>query len=1700
MISFGFFSSSRAEDDLIIPKMCVERAHEIGVFENSRSLTSTRQRLSMSQAPWQVFEFKKMYESYASTLSKISTQMEDYKSPLFSYLQQCRKDEKTCHGYFQPTNPFHIQIFCDREILRSSIESIIRIKNSRFDKCTDQPFDEIPLADAMATGLDYDPKCFNIVQKDGIPYLLNKSHTQFNEIQWVDRWRKKMIDVTIETIQKSIIPEGVAFVLQKTIEEFDDINLRASKINDLNLFYRTGELIQEFETCCKNSNPMLPSGEISISYLENTVQSFHQSVSKPQFLTFQVKDNLSKLIFQEADRQYWRDFFKANPLSQLSETQQLSYFQYLQSDNLFPLEYERTFSDFLIQAKNKPRKEFKPKELTPDELKSYQEKLGYVYQAPRSKQLQDASLPRDKKLTFDYPALTFSYPGNQNQIVGNFLFNPDFHNLYIEKLENQVNTTKQKNFEEHQKIFYPRIFKSFLYYQFARTAQAKIIRELQKIPVQRTKKILDDFSSFYQWSTTLTCPGFEESFCTPSQTEFRKKKLKILYEKIITESIALEFSANSAMMENRKYIYSDRFLNSINLQIYNINKFCWEIADPKAFRNNPNSFHKKIQQLNQLVQDLYSIPRIEELLGQNQFLKTIKFDPSQYQYQCATKGYVFGSAGSLSTQGYQLGNQNMGYAVNGTIPVSPRINLYEQNIQKMFIPSKFQIKKNDIEVIEDEIEKLIHQEFSTLKKAYRYNEFSQYKTFLEESASIRLLAMIDFAIDHPSAQIGKYLCQIIGHADEHEYTSIQRQAMLVNMMLMTASVATVFLLPTIASSASVLYETGALIAFSTMGTAQSAYLIKSNNYKNNMVDMATLTNNLKPIDALQLHQNNNREIKNQWSSIIANAGLLVFLGARPMAQSAKYIRQLLDKEYQFVRKSRQLRVEEFLRRSTAEKNEFYITQKMEDFLFDYKKVSNSQFENFFSHFKRRHAESFIRRHWEKELGPYIPVKKIDPIPSELTRISQRIRSTLAPTLRKPYEWLAEKNSVFLQPYWIRIKPYYYQYFLNHFNSSLRNEERLVQMIEYAQALSKKTGREIFSKDEIQALASKIKSFRLAKDGSFYRIANNSLGKIIDRFMLRSVSGDSIAIRKYLEPLIHGELLKKEEWEIVLKSFRGQINSLDDCKSFLKTIKFAKMDYSSLWQQLKNAPELLKGKEIFRPYVFEKRANIILRNIDEFYDLSKYIRSRNNIRMVEDFRSFMISTRKTLDEIDFEVRKIYPDLSIKKMFQNYDAERSYVLRFKKNLGTDSQQNRIPQFQREMFKDEPKLLQTYKDQFLQQEKNFNAYFHKRLIRDLHHESDVGLAYQKALQRTQLRKSTEYECSLPDSKVRKETNRVYQQLAGKISLGTNFLGYMTVHGAKDKDAEWISRMAYEMAISYYGGILQAKLFTGSKILGKQGPSMISSKSPGGPINKITKDLTSGSVITAFDGLVYASVNKGLWSSKSQYQQEFSQIIYEATNVPQTVHEYFSSRPEIEERILNEYSKIKNEFDQLELMNAKGTMVDSDLEDAFVRAGLIDHILYSDMEQKNRELGKEYIYHDLIESGYVDPDLYRQSKTDEELEQQLFDLMADIRYQNLFTNKSGEIRYGFIDPIRFRDGDIDSLEIQTGSETTDRMAFYLAYDIVKTPIAYAKNNLVYQLLCNGRFLPGNLNVALALATHLVYKSTMDPLKFYFREQATGH
>lgn len=1673
-----------ASEQLIIPEMCVERAKEIGVFHNKSQTATTRDRLQISKAPWQVYDYKAMFEAYQATLTEVSSQMENYQSPLFKHLESCRTSERTCHGWFDTKNPLHVKIFCDPIISRATYDSVYPIKEARFNKCVNQSYDLISEDDLLSNpDLNYDKSCFDRVTLDEKSYLKNKSNKYLVELKYLEGWSQKFTKTSINIIKKSLIPEGVDYILQKVLEEFSDLSIGQNKANDHNTHYLSLDLIDTFKNCCENADPLTQSGQTSFKTLAHKLAEMNSEPTAEIGIVFQTRDLLSDLIFNEAEAQGWRDRIATNSPVDFNISEKVNYFEFLKRNPFF-YQDKRTFTDFVADSKKHDRSEYFYRLPTEeDELKNdadweqYKKKMGYKEYKP----FETYSVRND----------------DEYNVINHFLFNPIYKQAYLGSIRDDQKKAEHERFESNKKDEYPKIIKGFLPYQFARTAQAKIIRELQKKTATHAGDMLGSFEKFSTWADQITCQKQETTYCAADQNKFRKVWQGKLYTLIITEAIPMEFAMEPTP---RRFIYTTTMLKTINEKIKNVNDFCWAQAAPEKFKKKAGQFADLTKQLDEHMKSFFSIERFEEIMGQEEFYDTLEFNFNTHTSDCFTKGYVFGSTSLTPTmEGKKIVKTIYGGTTSVGIPIYINIEAKDDGLlfQKAYLPSNFRVQETAIQEIEMAIEERTTEEFQTLKKAFFYSEENQ-KEFLEESAFKRLLALVDYAIANPTKEVGLYICDLITQADITEYQYLKTLQIVQTIVLVSVSIFTIAFFPCLAPEVIMFYEAGAAIIMAGASLVTGYMEIKYYEKQSDLTGMAAITGNISGIDAMVLQEYYDESISSSKTSIGLSLGFLVLFGFRPIMQSVVKIKKWADAQYRLVHASRKRMLEDVLQRTPdeqlnsaksgadgsieriAESERFVINQRIKDFVTDYTKVTDDQFTAFKNAIETGRGRDFIFQTWGKELGKYLPVTPI------AIRTPTQLLVPTANSMPTIISRLALATSKVANPYLFRFKMFVSKVWnYKKLKDPFEAEDWMAAMIQRAQLIKEKKGIIIFTEEEIAAYMSKMKFFKLGQDGKIYRILSPEKEKIMSHFLLNNVVDiDSYTARKYLEKFIHGNQLTLKDWELVQQHFNRKLHSIDDCKLFIKVLKFAKREYPFLKEQLKNLPELLNRREFIKKFVYKKRFDLIAKDINEFFGIARYTAYKNDVRLVDDMKAAFENAQKSgksLDDLEGAIRKKYDsDFSFAKKIEEYESKKTYVSKFNE----DAVVNSDPMFKqslKELAKDEQALLSSYKKQFLDLEKKYNDLFHRKIMGNLKKGYDVVHTYGRALLRTQNAKQAEYECSLPGSNVTLEANRMYKKTAGAISLSTNFYGYWVNHSDEEKDWEWIGRFGYEMVAPLLVGQLQARYFT------NQG---------GGPVYKTFREWLVGAGASSFEAGAYWGASELSWNKKNELADDFKKLIYESPDVKNTIETFFKDNPEIKDRIMAEFEKIKNVFDELELKNYRGTMVTSEMEDAFVRAGLIDNILYSDMELKNRELGEDYLYHELVESGYLDEDLYRDAVDNQDLENQIYELLGEIRYNSLFDEKEDELDLPLLDPM---ETGIDWPEIRTGSEAVDRALFNPIYDAAKTPIAYPKNLAVYWLLCKARSWPGNSNIIAAWALHLTYKAYMDSFKFYVREQMTG-
>ena len=1675
--------------NLIIPEICLPRAQQVSIIPTA-SPSDLKDQLQNTKAGTQVYDFPKMMSSYANTLDQINMQLDDYHSPLFQYLSKCRQSERECHGKLKPSDPFVQKIYCDQQIFRSVVENVLADRLGKFDRCVNGKPDEINLSELTESEIkNIDRSCYYKTTIDNQPFLKNKSSRYINEVKQVFETFKKQIKMEKDKIGKSLIPEGTEFILRKAAEELQDAKQFEVKANHLKTYYNSLELSKMFDRCCK-TDLNLQSYQLSSMYLFGAGQLLRQEMDHSGAIIFKTKDALSDLVFKEADRKYWKDILRNQSPLELSPTLKWEYFNYLRDDMLFYND-DHTFDDFVKAAKSRSRKDYLYRLPTHEELDQYmikyQKKLGY--HSPRE----------PSGISYRPVDLT-----NQQDVIKNFLFDNQFNQNYLYGLQVENDKVKENRFQDlKKKTYYPELAKGILPYQFALVSQAQAIRELQKnTKTFAETMILKNSDKFHEWVDRISCiRDAKNTFCMSAkdavqknlldvqqaQDLFRRKKHDELYKKIMSGEIVITFSGSS---ENRKYIYSDQFLKGLNDKVKSVNQFCYDHANPKIFKNNPKSFLPLVQILNEKMEDFYKTPRFEEILGNSDFEDDFQFKTSEYENRCFGEGYAFGNMPGLSqitiNKIWEEADKNRSFVKASEVEDLMK----DVPFRTAYLPSSFAVKKSDLENIEDSIEDHISKEYRNLYKAYSYKSEDDINAFLKESATTRIFAIVNYAIDNPSKEIGQYICYLIQESDASEHDKIITRQMWTNVTLNIALVASVFALP-FSGATVILFDSGIAIVATGVATGSAFFQMQYYQHQNDMLDIASATRTMGSRNALSLHESNDQNIADSQTTIIEDLGLFVVAGGSSVVKSKDILEKMLDREYKAVKATRQMEIDKLVSQSSG-RVIFDLKPTITDFIYDYRKVSDVEFSLFKKALANGETKSFITDKW-KNLVQYLPKDELAKMTWKdfLAKVETKIETT-SPQTANVYRAI----DITFSKTWLRLKPYFSKLFLNYFNGDLENEARVVLFLQKAKTFEQKYAEKgvpvkVFSDSEIRLFVSKMNHYTMDEAGNFVRTAKKELDTILDDFVARSVKGDPEKIRAWFEPLFNGTLLQPTEWKIITENFHREISSIEDCKSFLRVIKFAKRQYG-LRQQFANGFELLNKKEWRRPYVYEQRTNQILTHIDDYFDIAKYTSNKNAVRFINDTQAFMGATGKTVDQAENEIRNAFKRSYEKTDWDDFDLQglmarkqslTDEVTKFE-TLRTDILQRTDQLYSSPRDIDVWSDPLKYKKQFLRDTEKYNEIFRKKYAKYFKTENDIGLAYKQALVKTQIQKNTAYECSLPDSPATMATNKLYGKLAKTISLSTNSMGYIAAHSSEEKTPEWFERFLYDTTMGYIGVSAHAMIFT---------------TKGGGPFYKLLYDYLAADTVSFGSAFIYQGLNSTVWSSDSKYREEFAKIIYESSDVEKTVQDFFKKHPDVEKRILDNFKQIHERLEISKPSLPDGqSLSESDLE-IFAKKILIDDVTYSAMKQKDQELGKDYIYHDLLKSGQIDPDLYPDHVKDDEWEDELYSSMAEINYDGLYERKTGQIKYPGMNPWDV--GNIDLIEFKTGYEGADRFLFYsIVNDPLFVTMAYPKNMLAYKILCTGRFLPGNSSAYLAAGLHLAYMSLIDPLSYYMRNQVTGH
>lgn len=1701
-----FATSVEASSQYIVSDICVKRATEIGVFQNNKDPVYTAQALQKKYSGTRSFDFSLLDQTYQSTLKELNTQLEDDQSELLKYLMDCDHDERKCHNHFQPQNKFDVALFCDREIYTVAIQISVENIDRGVEKCSKFPRNLTAQEMEIPT---YNPECFqSIIIKTSVVY----ENTSLNQIELKRKLLEmfqRMIRVTKKTVSKSVLPDGALFILQKNNEEMGNLSLRPMMKKMAESYYRMQDLAGELDSCCKNNKELLSQYDLSSFYARGVGSELTQNLqNKPPLLTFHTDDWASNLLMYEAESQHWKRQIQNKSPLQFSKSDQLAFFKYLQSNPFFYRDLKQNdFEELIKTIKTKPRASITPRLLTDKEFELFEKqneeekkKRGYQPSAFEKKYPNGMTIYSDEYLQ----------GMNEKDAINSFLFKPGFNLIYTDYLVRQNEASTQKAFEAYKQKYYPTIIAEYLPYAFGRANDARLVRILQKLPKTTGLKILEKPENFQLWADQQTCNSSQKwspYFCSETGKlkvngglkQFRYERYIKLYQKITNGNIPIAFAAGG-----RKYIYDDDFITDLNKKITNINNYCYSVANPKSDMGAFEAVDKK-GRLDGLMDGLYSTPRFNEIQGQTGFSQFFHFDPENYKRDCYKKGVIFGWINYSPVVQKRLSTPK---AIGRGGALYPTVDEATSGLsfKSAYLPATFSLLKRDMEEIENDIEKHSSDEFMDLKSAANQTGFSDIKEFLEESAGIRILSMLEYAMENPSREIGQYLCNLIDGANNSEQESIRTKELIKSVIFTGVGIATFVLLPGVgAAGTAVFYNAGTTIVLAGISIAASSYDIQQLKHKQSLIARSAANGNLMPKDVLHLQNQYDTAISSSRDQTLAAVAIYGVLGGKPIINVTKKIANTFNEAYQLERQFRLGEIENFVRITNYETPKYVFSGTFKEFLGNQNNLTTAEFKELIDALHHDNVASLIQKvngtkygnmlwNFVNESHPSVREGVRSALLDELSITKETVKNGtpklgfLQPVVSGfkviPMPTIVGKTAIYLKPYFFKIK-----IAMDRLSSEwetlpasmrLQKEDGFAKMLNEAQEISSHTNRTVFTEEELRAFATRFKYFVRSADGRFVSTLNEELEWALIKFRENRIITNQNAelIDKYLTPLLMDvRTLSKADWLIVATKFTRNIQSIDDCKAFLKAIKFARKEYLGF-------KIIANVRELASQVAYPKRTQTILENINEFYDFAKYVGHKNDVRTINAISKYLSNGKinGTMEEIDQAIRKINAGFDINEKMFRFEQAKNYVADFE---GAPLYKAVTGKTKMTAYTNDG-LLGKYFKQFYKQEKFRSNYFYTRFENALLKGESFENAYVNAVKRVRRLKKMEDECASPESMAKQEADGKYSVYAQSISVTSSVIGYWANHNQEEKDSEWWGRIGFDVLVPYITTNLQLTTF------------LRKSRSP---VLKPWDSYTTSLKGMLIDAAAYSGMNNYLWDSSEKFQTEIARSVYQSENVEQTIRDFFQDHPEIEEKVthnfqaLEKISKILEQEDVEQLSRAQ-------IRELFVKEGIIDlafpkaHTIPGD---------NPIDYKEILATNGIKPDANGIIEVSDE---EMNAVLADIMYEKMFKNKNSSIQFWFGDPVDleginvpFTGIDLGDLpEIGTGSQTWDRYIFNTSFDGVMSIPLITRSQFIRQVICKQRLLPMKAGLVSSLITHAIYKGATEPVKYYVRKQTTGH
>ncbi len=1641
----------------IVPNICVQRAVEIQVFTNKDS-AYTSQALDKDFKGDRNVDFNALDLAYSKTLTQLNDQLEDSESEMFKYLINCKNDEEQCHNYFDPTNPFHVRLFCDSQIYESMANFSFKKSHQDFQK-------NLKIAEKYSASLDFEE--FAEQEK-----RLKSSRESITTV--LEKWANRISQLTQKAMRASVMPEAFSYILQKSYEDFMNLPYRDKIWKTLDQYYSLLRMSQEFKGCCENT-ALLADYQVAASYAVEAGDHIASQLPEVPYLKFTPTNNASALLLDGAEGTYWKKRFQTQSPLKMDVAEQLKFFKFLEKHPFFfkdSKQYSYENAKSIVRQNPKSAEKFeqpKPREVFFNpELATYRKSVNYKeikpfypLDSPYGSPVKPGRIYADT----DFALAKF----NEQKFMQDFIFNPQFSYEYMMNLKSDLVAQEDEALENAQAVYYRQLAKGFIPYAFGRAAKARLIRELQKYKrsVADTLIIKSDsertgLEKFKQWAQQVICdPAYEENkrgtlygslrhlksyklnetYCSAALSKNRFKTYEIIYNAILSGDVKVIYVPETSTSYHEDYLYRDEFLKNMNSHIQKINDYCWNNYNRKGYEEDPDKFEKN-KDLLKLWDEFYAFVG-EELMGQTLFSETLEFHPSSATQQCYTEGHVFGSLEKK-------------YSINWS-GLMMHVPIWIKSSKSLF-----QLDVYDMRNMENSIERKLVSEFEDLDSASRYNKDKKIQKFLEESVSFRTLAMIEYAQDHPSQEIGKFICRLIMSSNDSEVSKQAKIELIQNVVMGVGIGASIVFMPALLAGTATLVETGMVLTFVTVSVATSEVQVAQFRRKNNLLDQSVITKSMFAKDAMLLHEINNDKITAARIEEVVGAAAMLALAARPLMGFGKFVKILANQEYRFQTSLRLLNLEHYVRGAGIEAK-YLLSNKFKDFFA--KRVAQDEAQEFMKLLNKRNVdaaeiEDFIHLKWGNELGNVS-------ILQGTKKIGWIGRNLIAPIK-------AATSSFLERPFFFKIKSHWLNFWIKNFQrwkfleknvyDRLAYENKMVKVLNRSMDVSNKAGKKIFSEEELEFAAQQMKFYVRDFNGKFVRVLEEDLRSAFELFRNSQpyYLENPKLFNEYFEDVFSNSLLNRNEWMSVFESMMRntrQIKTESDLKCVLMVVKFANREYTGVATKLRNLRELINLKEISGPVVYRERAKVILENFDRYYDIAQFLKFKNNVRFNRTLKDFALDRGLAREEIIASIEK--KSITGEKLAGRLnDLDQGVTLRF----------------------DETDLINKYERQFWKQEKDLNDYFHKVLKKNLKRnrymtdQADVfGDSYFRASIKASQKKTLLNECTHPSSIVRGDINALYKKFLIYISMTASGVSYVAQHHDEPIDAEWLSRMSFDVFGAYF-----INKFVFSPIYTSKNQSPI--------IRDFLFYPALVAVGTAVDGTAYQALIQSNYNDDDRYKEEFAKLIYESDNVEETLKQYFSQHPEVEKNIMDRFTKLESIFQQVkekpENLSPQGA------RDLFVKTGLVESYFADEsLKGVDRMFPDKSMYQTYVDEGYIDADMF---SNEGEMDDQIIDIMTDIVYQDVRN-------HGSMDPEAVSDEYPEWLPFD--HETYDRMKFNLiTYETVHAPIALLKNSVVYQAICYGRYLPSPASVMLGLGAYTAYKAALEPWKFETRDEQTGH